>query len=183
MNEASDSYADSTEAPAEPVEDYNPYQPPEAMVADLDAVDLEELPLAARRTRLAARFIDGFLFALLFLLAAFLAGFFEGSDNAEAMASTIGLILALALFVIQVVYLVMHSQTLGKKAMGIKIVRNDGSRASGPRLVVLRELVYLFGGFIPILGPIFSLVNPLFIVGVEQRCLHDYIADTKVVIA
>ncbi len=36
---------------------------------------------------------------------------------------------------------------------------------------------------IPVVGALYALVDALFIFGAEQRCLHDLIAGTKVVLA
>jgi uncharacterized RDD family membrane protein YckC len=89
----------------------------------------------------------------------------------------------LALGVLQVVYFVRDGQTIGKKAVKIRIVRTDGSRASGGRLVGARVLVPGLLGAVPVVGVFFGFVNILFIFRQDQRCLHDHIADTKVVVA
>ena len=81
----------------------------------------------------------------------------------------------------QLVMLYRHGQTLGKKILGIKIVRSDGSRAGLRRIVLLRYLVPGIIGAIPYVGFIFSLIDPLFIFGDEKRCVHDLMADTIVV--
>jgi hypothetical protein len=57
---------------------------------------------------------------------------------------------------------------------------ND-DRASLGRLFGLRMLVPGFIGAVPLIGPFFSLADALFIFGEPRRCIHDYIADTKVV--
>jgi uncharacterized RDD family membrane protein YckC len=67
--------------------------------------------------------------------------------------------------------------------LGIKIVRNDGSRAGLGRIFWLRMFVPGLVGAIPLVGGLFGLIDPLFIFGEEKRCLHDLIADTIVVTA
>jgi uncharacterized RDD family membrane protein YckC len=72
-----------------------------------------------------------------------------------------------------------RGQSLGKAAVGIKIVRTDGSRAGFWRIAGLRWFVMALGsGVIAFLG----LVDVLMIFRKDRRCLHDLIADTIVVI-
>jgi uncharacterized RDD family membrane protein YckC len=47
--------------------------------------------------------------------------------------------------------------------------------------LLIRYGVYFAGNFIPVIGPLFGLVNVLFIFGEERRCLHDLAANTIVV--
>jgi uncharacterized RDD family membrane protein YckC len=55
------------------------------------------------------------------------------------------------------------------------------------RAVLLRLILPAIIGFIPILGGFlglaFWLADVLFIFGKERRCIHDFIAGTKVVAA
>ena len=83
----------------------------------------------------------------------------------------------------QLVQLHRTGQTFCKKMLGIKIVRNDGSRAGLGRIFWLRMFVPGLVGAIPLVGGLFGLIDPLFIFGEEKRCLHDLIADTIVVTA
>jgi hypothetical protein len=62
-----------------------------------------------------------------------------------------------------------------------KIVDLDGKLPFFGKIVISR---YLFLGLIsqlPIIGLITALVDCLLIFGRERRCLHDYLAGTKVV--
>ncbi len=87
----------------------------------------------------------------------------------------------LALLVVQLRMIAKQGQTLGKKWMSIRIVRSDGSKASFGRIFGLRMIVSGLPGAIPIVGSLYSLVNILFIFTESRQCLHDKIADTKVV--
>mgnify|MGYP002787798774 FL=1 len=73
--------------------------------------------------------------------------------------------------------------TIGKRLVGIRIVRTDGSRASPARLFWLRMFPLAFGLVIPFVGWLVLLIDALFIFGAAQRCLHDLAADTIVVTA
>ena len=78
-------------------------------------------------------------------------------------------------------YLHRDGQTLGKKVVGIRILRSDTSTCELWRVSVQRFLPISLLGAIPLLGPLISLVDALMIFGEERRCLHDLIADTIVV--
>ena len=86
-----------------------------------------------------------------------------------------------------------YGQTIGKKALGIRVVRMDGSRVSFARFFFLRGLAMAVIAWIvsavgiaihiPYIGNLVSLVDYLMIFGAAHRCLHDYVADTQVVTA
>ena len=59
--------------------------------------------------------------------------------------------------------------------------RPNGSEPGFGRAVFLRNVVPGLIAAIPIAGPLFSVVDLLMIFGRERRCLHDYIAGTRVV--
>jgi uncharacterized RDD family membrane protein YckC len=163
----------------------NPYAPPQAEVRD--AVAQEGSQLAGRGARLGAAILDTFI-----LSAAVIAPLFIGV-NLDAVAandylnafSTTGLgVAGLALVVLSAItiYLVhKNGQTIGKKVVGIKVVRSDFSRASLGRIFWLRNVVNAIPSVIPYLGNIYGLVDHLFIFGEKRQCVHDKIADTIVV--
>ncbi|QYM79205.1 RDD family protein [Horticoccus luteus] len=154
------------------------------------------LPLANRSTRLAAAILDT-LFAFLCLLPAIrLVGFARfaeiltnrqgslASEDSTALASAGGafLIGGLVLFAVQVVLLSRRGQSLGKLLLGIRIVRYRDSAPTGfTHAALLRWILPGLLGMIPFLGSFFSIIDVLFIFGPQKRCLHDLIADTKVV--
>jgi uncharacterized RDD family membrane protein YckC len=73
-------------------------------------------------------------------------------------------------------------QSLGKKWLGIKIVKMDGTEVDLVSGVILRS--WVIGGctYIPYVGSCVWLLDALWIFGQEQRCLHDHIANTKVIV-
>jgi uncharacterized RDD family membrane protein YckC len=74
-----------------------------------------------------------------------------------------------------------RGQSIGKMALGIRIVRIDGARATWGRIVGLRIMPMQLIGWIPLIGGLISLVDVLFIFRSNRRCIHDEIARTKVV--
>ncbi|MCK9688274.1 RDD family protein [Scleromatobacter humisilvae] len=90
-------------------------------------------------------------------------------------------LLAYAIYSIVLVY--RYGQTFGKRMMNIRVVRVDGGRVTFGRFVFLRWLPLAVVGMIPFIGGIVALVDPLLIFRESSRCLHDDIADTRVVTA
>lgn len=158
----------------------NPFAPPQARVEDVAPVSGD---LAGRGARLGAAIIDGIAFALVAWATGTVA-----SVNIFDPATPFGATYALAYAGAMVVFLALQgfllhqrSQTLGKIALRIRIVRRDGSRASLGRLLGLRLLPMWFVSLVPLVGPLISLVDSLLIFRDSRRCLHDDIADTIVV--
>ncbi len=165
----------------------NPYQTPAAAVADLPYGEV--LEAADRSTRLAAVILDGLIGGgLVGLLAAIaipavLTARRNGGDGGVVLMLLpllffLGLI---GIFVWNLVWLHKYGQTVGKRIMKVRIVRNDASRAGLSRTFLLRMLVPGFIGAIPFVGPLFTLVDICFIFRDDRRCLHDLVADTVVV--
>jgi uncharacterized RDD family membrane protein YckC len=76
-----------------------------------------------------------------------------------------------------ILFVARNGQTIGKKLLGIKVVRSDGSKASLGRIFWLRNVVNTVLGFIPLYG----IVDLLLIFGEARQCVHDKIADTIVI--
>src|SRR5262249_42972993 len=91
----------------------------------------------------------------------------------------LGPIAALALF--QAYLLSTRGQTLGKKWIGIRIVRLDGGPVTFFGAVMLRAVVPALVATVPLFGVVFSLADAIFIFREDRRCIHDFIASTKVV--
>ncbi|SKA95090.1 RDD family protein [Prosthecobacter debontii] len=87
------------------------------------------------------------------------------------------------LFVLLMIYTIyllsVKGQTLGKKMLGIRIVNNlDDSNAGFVRAFLLRGIVNAIPGAII---PFYGLIDVCFIFGAERRCIHDFIAGTRVI--
>lgn len=175
-------------ASAEP----NPYAPPKAEVSD--ATEEHVVEQASRGSRLGAALLDalvGFVVGLPILYSVIPAAI-QGRGNPSEMSSLIMAsmiggaaalsgVLAIAWIVITFILVKRNSQTIGKKIVGIKVARSDGSHASLGRIFWLRNVVNALPSVIPFVGNFYSLIDHLFIFGGKRQCLHDKIADTIVV--
>ena len=160
----------------------NYYAAPQAVVEDFGGFSAEDLESrkAGRGERLAAFVLD----LVAFLVGGVVAG--VGGSVASLgergeVAVVVGLLIVSGLLAVNAVLLHRDGQTLGKKMLGIKIVRSDGDRAGLGRIVGLRILPVRLLGVIPYLGLLISLIDVLMIFGAERRCIHDMIADTIVI--
>ena len=175
----------------------NPFAPPRAAVDDHYDTQVE-LVEANRGARFVAVLIDGFapLIVIIGILAAVaLPAYHSYVQRSKglpvAQDSGTGLILvasfaglAMLAFVIYSISLVYrYGQTIGKRVMGIRVVRTDGSRVAFSRFVFLRWLPMFIVGIIPWIGYLSGLVDALLIFRDSHQCLHDNIADTRVVTA
>lgn len=151
--------------------------------------------LAGRGARLIAYLLDVAVFLPLVLIG-FYAGWMEAAaeagatpDQVAAAAPVISMgMLSLVLFYIfgvgiaQIYLLTIHGQTVGKKLMGVRVVRQDTQENGGFFTnIVLRSIVPGLISAVPIVGALFSLIDLLFIFSDDRRCLHDRIAGTIVV--
>lgn len=161
-------------------ESANPFAPPQAEVADVQADG--QAPLAGRGVRLGAVLIDLVVQVLAIWLVGRLLGmdFFEPEPTAGALVLNVAIGLAVFLLV-QGVLLVRRGQTIGKRLLAIRIVRPDGGRVAPGRLLGLRYGIGFAVSAVPLVGVLFGLVDALLIFRADRRCLHDIIADTIVV--
>jgi len=128
--------------------------------------------------------VDGVLLTFFFLVLMKLSGSYAAVRDGSLSLGTQLLWSAVSFslwFVMNGYYLHTRGQSVGKIAMKIKIVRADGTRADLFRLTFMRMLPVQLVTLIPAVGGLLNLVDALFIFGAERRCVHDLIADTKVV--
>lgn len=164
-------------------DEVNPYQAPESLTAHRPPPSPEQL--ASRWARLGGAIIDTLVMMLFVLPVQYALGFFDGFPNVkepEFHMQVLAMVIFIALFLVLHGYLVAtRGQTIGKLLLGTRMVRTNGSAATFRRLVWLRYLPQWLVSMIPILGPFLVIVDPLFIFRTDKRCIHDLIADTKVV--
>ncbi|SET90239.1 RDD family protein [Stigmatella erecta] len=137
--------------------------------------------LAERSDRFWANLVDSFVLGLPLLAAmvmVLLASSGDSADWAMGLALLIAVGGTLAVSAYQLVLLSQSGQSLGKRMRNIRVVRSDGSPVSLGRLLFLRNVI---PSAINTACGVFNLVDVLFIFQDNRRCLHDMIADTKVV--
>ena len=175
---------------------FDPYQAPSAPLEDPQAPSGQPLVQASVSARFLARVLDALIIGLPALamsrgLRSLLGMGTFRSLAQEPLARALGSCLGFASFV--VVFLAVNGcllarkgQTVGKLLCGIRIVRLDGSLPGLGELFVRRELAL---NIVSVLGSYFTLwavyvvrpVDALGIFGARQRCLHDWLAGTRVV--
>ena len=152
-------------------------------------------PLAGLRRRFAAALIDGLLQWICWMPAAtalstaLTAHLAQGGTpsleslmkmSADALPKSLPYLAVLA--VVQIILLCRRSQSVGKIFLRIQIINVRDEQPGGTvRAFLLRGLPTWIIKQIPLLGPLFWLVDSFTIFREDQRCLHDLIAGTKVV--
>jgi uncharacterized RDD family membrane protein YckC len=169
----------------------NPYSAPSANLAD----PASDVRLGGRGERLGAVFIDGLIGFVVFALV--LIPVFLLTDAWQALVSavmggqglpwyvSIGMaVTGFVLFLLVQGYpLANWGQTWGKRLLKLRIVDMEGHKPEFLRLVGLRYAVGQAIALVPFVGPIFGVVDALFIFREDRRCIHDHIAGTRVVVA
>ncbi len=172
-------------------ESSNLYAPPRSEVKDVAGDEAHEL--ASRPARLGAVIADS-LFGFILFTPAYVANFATIAQQSRGnplavwvnLAKTggwfyVGLLGALVVLAIDLILLARNGQTIGKKLLGIKVVRVDGSPVSLFRVFFLRYVCNTFLTLIPLFGSLYSLIDSLMIFGESRRTVHDRIADTIVI--
>jgi uncharacterized RDD family membrane protein YckC len=161
--------------------------------------------------RLLARVIDGLILAVVFSplwippwhtffnqLATIASRYPAGTSlgtipaarNAIATAEThlegklfvVGVVFYLVAFGYDWIQHWLWGQTIGKRALGTKVVRDDGNPTVGPGPAAGRGAIYALTPVVPFVGWLFDLVNELWLTWDPRRqCLHDKAAHTVVI--
>lgn len=158
----------------------NPFETPRtAEPAPPRPLDEELHTLAEPGARLVAALWDGLLSVLCF--APCLIGIVNEDALWGAVAASVVLLICLSIY--QWILLTQTGQSLGKRWTRIKVVRTNGQPADFVHVVLLRVWVMgMVQGLAGGCGSILGLVDVLFIFREDRRCIHDHLADTKVVV-
>lgn len=145
----------------------------------------EPANLASRGKRLGGILIDaGVLLVILVPIALFSVGLralFGRDAVSPGRRLLLECVAAAVWFVLNGPLLATKGQTIGKKAVGTRIVDLQGGLPPLSHLLALRYIVPWLVGAVPFLGGLFSLADALLVFGPERRCIHDYLAGTRVV--
>ena len=168
----------------------SPYSPPKANLEG-GVAQAGVAPLATAGSRLAAIVIDGLLFVPAVVVGVIVSIMLKPAPGEPPAPLGAGAMVAMALvglyslgvLVYQVMMLSTRGQTVGKKAMKIRIVKLDGSQPGFVHAFLLRAIVNALPSMIPLVGSVYGLVDILFIFRADRRCIHDMIAGTRVVMA
>lgn len=166
----------------------NPYAAPEA-----DPVDevthgvLEGVAIGASRgARLGAALLDSLVVMAVLIPLQYGFGVFANfpkmklTPTQSVLWASVGFAVWLA---IHGYFLLKTSQTLGKRLVGIQIVKvSNLEPASFRTLVLWRSLPVQVISLIPMVGAVLSLVDCLLIFRKDRRCAHDYLAGTRVIV-
>ncbi len=152
--------------------------------------DTFEVEAATRLSRLGAALVDVIVgFAPLGAIALLVPGaLLTGRIGSLMIVILVAGAISVAVLITQIVLLVKHGQTIGKKALGIRMITSDGEIPSIWRVFFLRWLPFAVVATVvqmvlkkPGSGSIIHLFDVLFIFQPTRRCLHDLFADTHVV--
>lgn len=108
----------------------------------------------------------------------FVSGSRGSSDTAVGVTFMLTLGATLGVIGYQIYLAARGRQSIGKRWLGIRVVRSDGSPVDGGRMLLLRNGLWLV---LNIITGLSSLIDVLFIFSEQRRCLHDHVADTKVI--
>jgi uncharacterized RDD family membrane protein YckC len=162
------------------------FAPPQSHVADVTP----DVPaLAGRGVRLAAAVVDGLIAGGAAVAVAMIPGvmaFFDANnittDPGFWTFSLSGLLVNVPLFlIIQGWPLVTRGQTLAKMLFKLRIVRTDGSPVDPVRMLGVRYGIGMLTGVYTGLAMLYGLIDSLLIFRESRQCLHDTLADTKVI--
>lgn len=135
----------------------------------------KKLKVASRVDRWFASMIDS-LTLLLALPAILIAPIINNRD----VVVFIFFLMIAAAFALQAYLLSSAGQTIGKKIIGIRIVKLDTGRNGGFITNVL--LRFIVGVFLPgAVFPIYPLIDAAFLFRDDKRAAHDLMAGTTVV--
>ena len=81
---------------------------------------------------------------------------------------------------IQIGLLAFQGRSIGKRWMGLRIVRSDGQPAGALRILFVRTPLQ-FLNYLPILSPVLWIVNLVLSLRPPYESVHDRVAGTRVV--
>ncbi|WP_299205494.1 RDD family protein [uncultured Amphritea sp.] len=162
--------------------DENIYSTPHA---NLEVYSKNEVVLAGRWTRFWAALIDTILILLLFIVVQVALGVsslltLDQLPQASELMMSVGILLSYLL--LNGYLLATSGQTIAKKMFNIRVVDYDTNQLLPfSKVFGIRYLPIFVISQIPFAGQFIGIIDSLFIFSKENRCLHDLLANTKVI--
>jgi uncharacterized RDD family membrane protein YckC len=142
-------------------------------------------PLASRGDRLLAVTVDSVIGLVTAIPVAIWTGEFQAALHGEAISSSAYLTDLLAgwgwFFLVNTHLLKKYGQTVGKRFLRIRIADHPSEAVPPFWRLVFRTVISSVPALFGIVGGLFSLADSLFIFTSDRRCIHDWIARTRVV--
>jgi len=143
-------------------------------------VALPEYELASLGRRFLGYLIDSFLHLAIFVLARKILS----SKGMPLIVSGIPLPIVISFIIVLAVqwhFLVKNGQSIGKMVMRTKILTMDNRKPSVVAVIGIRCVFSSLFRFIPLIRIWVMIADYVTIFSENRRCLHDYLAGTKVV--
>ncbi|HEY0005018.1 MAG TPA: RDD family protein [Pyrinomonadaceae bacterium] len=169
---------------------YNPYPSYADYWPGPAGYDTNPLELASRSSRFVASLIDDVCIIaviivsllLLFIASSASGGQGQRDDTPFILFFVVMMLGILAIAIVQLYFLCKDGQTIGKKLLNIRIVKVEtGENGGFTTNALMRGIVPNLIGSVPYIGPLFHLVDALFIFREDHRCIHDHLAGTCVI--
>ncbi|HEX4998870.1 MAG TPA: RDD family protein [Terriglobia bacterium] len=142
--------------------------------------------LAGRWRRLWGSCVDAIVALVINVPLQWYSGAFERNSAPGAIfqfriENALWAVFGLSVFLALNWRLLAQGQTIGKRLLGMKIVRKNGADADRTRIILYRVLPVQAAVLIPIVGMLVGYLDVFFIFRSSRYTLHDDIADTKVI--
>lgn len=163
----------------------NPYDAYQAPKTVLERVEVGQPELADRGERLLAAIVDTIIGIVLLIpvwIAFDFTSYMVEEKEIPVRVEVLSDLMSFGLFLlVHGYYIANTAQTVGKRIVNIRVANLDNSNPALWRLVVLRYFSQTLMVMIPYVGIPLWIVNVLFVFRADRRCIHDFVAGTKVV--
>jgi uncharacterized RDD family membrane protein YckC len=150
-----------------------------------------DFELSSRTRRFFASMIDGVVTVGLSKIGLLIFGLTNDEflnnymfDSVSLFLYTVFILVTIIVFEIIVPTYIWNGQTIGKKILGIKVVK-DSEDVVDVKTMTIRSIFYLVGGIdLPLIADgigVIGFIDAIMIFRKDKKTLHDIIAKTKVV--
>jgi len=164
--------------------DLDPYTTPTTSnpVSEVDTSN-GEVELATLNERFTGSVVDGLILVIPLLPFMFFLGFFNNPEGMDFGKTALFGIIGFGLHaLINYRFLSQTGQTIGKKVAKTKIVDAvTGEKPDIKSLLLKRQGFQQVLGIVPVISMILTLIDLCFIFRKDRRCIHDFVANTKVI--